>query len=167
MRTVGRAVFALFVAAVTLGAARAQDACQADVEKLCQGIPPGGGRLLSCLKANEAKVSPGCKQAIAAVVKKAKAIGKACEGDVQQFCASTPAGGGAVLKCLASNSANLSAECKPIVDKAMEKAADFKKACGADAKKLCQGIPPGQGRILACLKSREADLSPSCQGIMK
>ncbi len=164
MKTVARA---LLVVLVTAGAARAQDACQADVEKFCQGIPPGGGRLLSCLKANEAKVSPGCKKQVKTIIQNVKAIGAACEGDVQQFCATVKPGQGAVLKCLASNEASLSAQCKPIVDRAREKAADFKKACGADAKKLCQGIPPGQGRILACLKSRESDLSPACQAIMK
>ncbi len=89
------------VALLTLGIARAEDACRADVEKLCAGIPPGGGRVLSCLKANEAQVSPACKQQVAGIMTKVKEVGAACEGDIQQFCADTPKGGGATLRCLA------------------------------------------------------------------
>ncbi|HUL61331.1 MAG TPA: cysteine rich repeat-containing protein [Anaeromyxobacteraceae bacterium] len=164
MRTMARVVlFAL----VSLGIARADDACKADVEKLCAGIPAGGGRILSCLKANQTKVSPGCKQQLAALAKKVKEIGAACEADVDQFCPTVTPGHGAVLKCLSSNSASLQPACQQIVQKATEKLAEFKKACGADAKKFCQGIPAGQGRILSCLKSRQADLTPACQAMMQ
>jgi hypothetical protein len=40
-------------------------ACQADAAKLCSGIQPGGGRIIGCLKQNEAQVSASCKEAIA------------------------------------------------------------------------------------------------------
>lgn len=40
-------------------------ACKADVATLCPGIQRGGGRVSSCLKQNEDKVSPACKDAIA------------------------------------------------------------------------------------------------------
>jgi hypothetical protein len=36
-------------------------------------------------------------------------------------------------------------------------------ACKADAEKLCKGITPGAGRIIACLKSHESELSPACK----
>jgi hypothetical protein len=40
-------------------------ACQPDVQKLCAGIQPGGGRIVACLKEHKEEVSDGCKQAIA------------------------------------------------------------------------------------------------------
>jgi hypothetical protein len=40
-------------------------ACKADVEKLCSGVQPGGGRIIGCLKQNEAQVSASCKDAVA------------------------------------------------------------------------------------------------------
>ena len=40
-------------------------ACKADVEKLCSGVHPGGGRIVACLKQNEAQISATCKDAIA------------------------------------------------------------------------------------------------------
>ena len=41
-----------------------QAACASDVQKLCAGIPSGGGRIIACLKQHQAEVSDGCKQAI-------------------------------------------------------------------------------------------------------
>jgi len=38
--------------------------------------------------------------------------------------------------------------------------------CAEDAKRLCAGIPPGDGRIFFCLKSNWNDLSSGCQGTM-
>jgi hypothetical protein len=39
-------------------------ACASDVQKLCAGVPAGGGRIIACLKQHQAEVSDGCKQAI-------------------------------------------------------------------------------------------------------
>jgi hypothetical protein len=39
-------------------------ACQADVQKLCSSVQPGGGRIIACLKEHKEEVSDGCKQAI-------------------------------------------------------------------------------------------------------
>ena len=49
--------------AQTLADVRA--ACASDVQKLCAGVPSGGGRIIACLKQHQAEVSDGCKQAIA------------------------------------------------------------------------------------------------------
>ena len=87
------------IAFMVLGIASADDACRADVEKLCPGIPQGGGRILSCLKANQAKVSPACKQQVSAFVKKVKEFGAPCQADVTQYCGDVTMGGGAILKC--------------------------------------------------------------------
>jgi len=34
--------------------------CRADVQRLCQGLRPGGGRLMECLKAHENDLTVGC-----------------------------------------------------------------------------------------------------------
>jgi hypothetical protein len=44
--------------------AEVRSACAADVQRLCSGVQPGGGRVVACLKQNVAQVSDGCKQAI-------------------------------------------------------------------------------------------------------
>jgi len=35
--------------------------------------------------------------------------------------------------------------------------------CLDDAKKLCPGVEPGQGRVAACLKENKAQLSQACK----
>ena len=37
------------------------------------------------------------------------------------------------------------------------------KACKADLEKVCPGIEPGQGRILACLEGKTDQLSQACK----
>jgi len=39
--------------------------CRPDVDRLCPGIQPGGGRIVACLKQNEAQLSAACKDAVA------------------------------------------------------------------------------------------------------
>jgi hypothetical protein len=38
--------------------------CMEDIERLCKGIEPGGGRLIECLKAHKKGMSVGCAQAL-------------------------------------------------------------------------------------------------------
>jgi hypothetical protein len=45
--------------------ADARAACETDIQKLCTGVQPGGGRILACLKQHKDQVSDGCKQAVA------------------------------------------------------------------------------------------------------
>jgi hypothetical protein len=40
---------------------------------------------------------------------------------------------------------------------------DVMKACSADAKSLCAGITPGEGRIAKCFKENENRVSPACK----
>lgn len=47
-------------------------ACIGDVQKLCPNVPPGGGRIIACLKQNQAQVSDRCKQAIAGAMQQSR-----------------------------------------------------------------------------------------------
>jgi len=42
----------------------------------------------------------------------------------------------------------------------------LRSACKADFEKLCKGTQPGGGRIIACLKSHDAELSPDCKAAL-
>ena len=35
-------------------------------------------------------------------------------------------------------------------------------ACGGDIDRLCPGVPPGEGRIKACMKAHVSQLSAPC-----
>jgi hypothetical protein len=67
-------VTALTAAAITPAAAQAamgdpvrkqvREACEADFKALCEGIRPGGGRVLQCLEEHREQVSPACISAL-------------------------------------------------------------------------------------------------------
>jgi len=42
-----------------------QGACKSDLQSLCAGVQPGGGRIRDCMKEHRAQLSAGCKMAIA------------------------------------------------------------------------------------------------------
>jgi hypothetical protein len=68
-----RLVSASFLASILLLApAKSQEGemedlrtyCKSDIERLCQGVEPGGGRIIKCLKAHEKEMSVGCALAL-------------------------------------------------------------------------------------------------------
>ena len=38
--------------------------CKADMQRLCPGVQPGGGRIIACLKEHKMEVSVGCAKAL-------------------------------------------------------------------------------------------------------
>ena len=48
--------------------AQARAACASDIQKLCAGVPSGGGKIVACLKQHKDQVSDGCKQAVLAAM---------------------------------------------------------------------------------------------------
>ncbi|HWE22408.1 MAG TPA: cysteine rich repeat-containing protein [Myxococcales bacterium] len=86
-----------------------------------------------------------------------------CEADAQKFCAGVQPGQGRILQCLKQHEADLSPECKQRRDSFRERMEEIRAACEADAKKFCSDIRPGSGRIAACLKSHENELSDACR----
>ncbi|GAB4067649.1 cysteine rich repeat-containing protein [Ancylobacter sonchi] len=64
-----RILLAALALTASIGAVQAQESdlakyCKADIDRLCQGIQPGGGRLMKCLKAHSKEMSVGCAQAL-------------------------------------------------------------------------------------------------------
>jgi len=90
-----------------------------------------------------------------------------CATDFKKFCPGMQAGGGRIYRCMMSHQAELSPACRDVMKAANEKLERLAKACKADSEKYCKGIPPGDGRILSCLKGRESDLSKSCAAELK
>ncbi len=63
-----RLIFSAALALAALSAPAFADiktACRKDVDALCKSVKPGGGKLLTCIAENRAKVSGDCKVAIA------------------------------------------------------------------------------------------------------
>lgn len=64
-------------------------------------------------------------------------------------------------------SALVAAGCFLAAPVAFGQAADPGKPCQADVKKICPGVKPGHGRILACLEGKTDQLSDACKEVIK
>jgi len=130
-----------------------RSACRSDYQKVCAGVPTGGAPALQCLEKNKSKVSPACEQAVSA----ASGGGAA------------PAAGGAPATAATASPGAAPAAAPALVLRPMrprEELFVLRSACGGDVRALCAGIPVGGGRIVRCLATQAASLSPACQGVL-
>jgi hypothetical protein len=87
-----------------------------------------------------------------------------CEAEVQQFCPDSLTGEDR-RRCVAQRMKRLPLPCQQIVRQRMvrwKEAEGYKAACAEDVKRVCQGVEPGDGRILQCLQERAQDISEGC-----
>ena len=95
--------------------------------------------------------------------KRAAGKDRACADDARKFCSNVRPGGGRMYQCLSSHQAELAPACREQLSAAKARWDKFMQACKGDIEKACKTIPPGQGRVLSCLKGREAELTPACR----
>jgi hypothetical protein len=132
-----------------------RSACRSDYPKVCAGVPTGGAPALECLEKNKSKVSGPCEKAVSA----ASGGGAA------------PAAGGAPAAAAAAPSAApaAAAPAPVLVLRPMrprEELFVLRSACGGDVRSLCGGVAPGGGRIVQCLASQAASISPACKDVL-
>jgi hypothetical protein len=125
-----------------------RSACRSDYPKVCAGVPTGGAPALQCLEKNKAKLSAGCEQAVSAA-----------------------GGGGATAAAPAAGAAAAAAPAAPTVIvlrpmRPREELLVLRSACGADVRSICGGVAPGGGRIVQCLATNAAQLSPACKDVL-
>ncbi|MEH2551577.1 hypothetical protein V1283_008222 [Bradyrhizobium sp. AZCC 2262] len=125
-----------------------RSACRSDYPKVCAGVPTGGAPALQCLEKNKAKLSAGCEKAVSAA-----------------------SGGGAPAAGAAPAAAAAAAPAAPTVIvlrpmRPREELLVLRSACGADVRSICGGVPPGGGRIVQCLATNAAQLSPACKDVL-
>jgi hypothetical protein len=134
------------------------EACRADVQKLCKGVQPGGGRIAACLKQHESELTPGCRERIAEARKEGKEFVEACKKDTETLCKGVQPGKGRIMRCLVEHKDKLSGGCR-------EKIAEAERhhPCMKDMERLCKNVQPGEGRMAQCMKQHQAELSPECK----
>ncbi len=85
---------------------------------------------------------------------------KACATDIKTQCGDEMKSGGSALKaCMKKHFTDLSEDCQV----AIIRAAAVRKACRADAEKLCGDAKPGKSATAQCMRSHAADLSDGCK----
>lgn len=86
-----------------------------------------------------------------------------CYEDVQKLCKDVKPGGGRIATCLKEHEGELAPGCRELAQFARDRVAKFYDACETDVQKFCKDTEPGGGRVVACLKSKLAELSPTCK----
>lgn len=84
--------------------------CAEDAQTYCEGVEPGGGRLIKCLKKNKDEISPECWEKMEETKQALKALKKICKEERKKFCKKIK-GQGNIIRCLREHSWELSEEC--------------------------------------------------------
>jgi hypothetical protein len=79
MRTTLLLIPLLLAAAAAFAAPDVKTACMADYLALCPSVPPGGGRVVACMKEHRNQVSAGCKLAVLQHIAEKRGMGPAEE----------------------------------------------------------------------------------------
>jgi hypothetical protein len=87
-------------------------ACDGDVKGLCKDVQPGEGRVVTCLKDNEHRLSSSCQGAFNEWRLQRMKLTSACAGDVGKWCQQVPEGGGRILRCLREHASDLTSDCR-------------------------------------------------------
>jgi len=127
-------------------------ACRSDYPKVCAGVPTGGAPALQCLEKNKAKLSAGCASAVAAA---------GGGGTAAPAAGAAPAAAGAAPAAAAAPTVIVLRPMRP-----REELFVLRSACGADVRTICGGVAPGGGRIVQCLATNAAQLSPACKDVL-
>ncbi len=132
-----------------------RSACRSDYPKVCAGVPTGGAPALQCLEKNKAKLSAGCEKAVSA------ASGGGATAAAPAAGAAPAAAGAAAAAAPAAPTVIVLRPMRP-----REELLVLRSACGADVRTICGGVQPGGGRIVQCLATNAAQLSPACKDVL-
>lgn len=100
----------------------------------------------------------------AAKTRSRAALHEACQADADRLCTEPvdASGDKQVVRCLVQNKTQLEPVCVDALKRARRVQA-FRRHCRSEVKKLCPGVEPGEGRIVACLKENAAQVSKRCK----
>ena len=117
-------------------------------------MPTGGAPVLQCLEKNKAKLSAGCEKAVSAASGGGATAAAPAAG-------AAPAAAGAAAAAPAAPTVIVLRPMRP-----REELLVLRSACGADVRSICGGVQPGGGRIVQCLATNAAQLSPACKDVL-
>jgi hypothetical protein len=127
-------------------------ACRAEFVEHCPGVRPGSPVALRCLQVNAAALSPACQSALAGG-------GEGSPPPAAEAEAPPPA---AAAPPAAAPPPAAAAPLGPIPPLMPRQAMQIMSFCGQERWTLCGNVPPGGGRIIACLAENAPRLSPPC-----
>jgi hypothetical protein len=144
-----------------------RSSCRGDYMAHCSSVPTGGAPALNCLKQHMSALSSGCQNAVNALSPAPAATATPASAPVSSPV--TTAAPAAVMQ--AAPAAPPPAAVQPGAAPAggpnraqrQAQAATIRRACGADYRVHCAGIPPGGSASIICLKRSARTLSAPCR----
>ena len=133
-----------------------RSACRSDYPKVCAGVPTGGAPALQCLEKNKAKLSAGLREG-----RRRGERRRAQRRGRQRSPAAAAAGAAGAAAAPAAPAVIVLRPMRP-----REELFVLRSACGGDVRTMCGGVAPGGGRIVQCLATNAASLSPACQDVL-
>jgi hypothetical protein len=136
-------------------------ACRSDYMAHCASVPPGGKAALACLQKNVSSLSLSCQSAVNAM------SGGAAAPAATEKPPSVPAVAAPVeptppaAPALAAPPAAAAPIYPPMSPR--QEMMILRRYCGPDYRALCGRVPPGGGRVVACLRANGPSLSPQCR----
>jgi len=142
------------------------------VKQFCGDVEVGSGRVVECLRQNEARLSTACKGRRAAADERfrrlADEFAAACRRDADRLCSEVKPGGGRIVACLMRQQDDASSACRAEIDRidtASDKVSAMRAACRADAERICAGVPSDAGALVECLQANRSNLSETCRSV--
>lgn len=103
-----------------------------------------------------------------------KSVKEGCEKELGSYCKEVTPGEGRVLACLYAFEDKLSGRCEYALydasaqlQHAVASLSYAANECKEDLEKHCATVKAGEGRLAACLKKNEKELSTRCKTAMK
>jgi hypothetical protein len=145
-----------------------RSSCRSDYMAHCSSVPTGGAPALNCLKQHMSALSGACQSAVNAIspAPAAAAAPAAVPAAVPQATqAPPPAAAPPVMQAAPAAppaAAPPAAVGNPSRAQRQIAAASVRRACSADYRVHCAGIPAGGSAAIACLKRNARTLSRGC-----
>src|SRR5262245_52791889 len=121
-----------------------RQACQADFTSRCPGVQPRGTQALHCLQGHAPELSANCRHALAVVGGPAATAAAAAPVAQPPAAAAEPSIG-------------------PIPPLPIRFRLEILNICRAEQTQFCSAVPAGAGRLIDCLLSNQASISPGCR----
>jgi hypothetical protein len=141
-----------------------RSACRNDYQQHCAGVPTGGAAALNCLEKNKAKLSANCEKAV-------NAAGDGAKTPAGDDATAAPAAGGAPTDAATTAGPGAAPAAAPALVLRQMRPREvifvLRSDCSADVRSLCGDVPAGGGRIIQCLATKAASLSPACADVLR
>eukprot|EP00775_Hariotina_reticulata_P012795 gene12795-12923_t len=162
-----------------------KQACLKEIDKFCSNVPHGNARVIRCLQdsKNQKEFGKACRKEVADYEHKSSQdyrlnfrLRNACTEDIKELCRdacpeASRACGGKVLRCLTLKREEIKSDScrKEVYYYEKMEVQDFHNdvilaaQCQGDVEQFCKLVPPGEGRVHACLRQHRSQLSDGCR----